>query len=220
MAGFLIGIISFFFLVALASAIDRYFFKKSRKRFASNLDHPVRYSTATIARDLVPHVATLDLSDAQITILGVDAAYLGDRLKGSYFASGLEMWVKGGATIRYLLLDESSCDPRSLIDLKGRLGDSLEVLFFNRQDCTPEALEIADRFEHLHPTLIDLSGSKKAFWVEYDHPRGSTIAYDAKFVSPVAIADELEENEYLTYQRQLDVLIEFCNPMPVFKAAA
>ncbi len=169
---------------------------------------PEGFSRATIAYDMVPRVNQLNLKGAKLKILGYDCSYINDPQKGAYFRDALKHWISEGAEILYILLEKDSL-PRTIFDQLERIrqesGGKFSFLKYNSETATTEVEEIATRFERLHPTLITTQEGP-CFWVEYDHPQNSSVAYNAKFVSPLAMKVRDELNEYRIYERQIEIL--------------
>ncbi len=183
-------------------------------------EEPVTNMSVTISFDLVPLINKLRLDGAIIRILGDDGAYLAYErslsnlifhpirtLKSIYFQFSIGRWLKRGASVHYLFLNPTASQELRLKKLTAQLGEKFIVTKLGDvadQD-REKVKRILERFETLHPTLIE-TNEGNAFWVEYHHPKESTIAYATKFVSPRAIQKPAENEEFEVYNLQFEAL--------------
>ena len=162
---------------------------------------PLVIRTATIADDMVPLLNQLELDGARIDIVGGDGYYLMSS-NGSRLKQGIEGWIGAGATVSYYLVRPSD-DAREAFDAlasanKGRF--SLTDLSGIRSDSSGP---IVDEMRNRHPTLVRMRSGERAMWVEYMHPDQSSVAYNVKYVSPEAMADDKEQVEFQRYETDL-----------------
>lgn len=200
-------------VVHFGEVVEKYFRSGQSEQAVTNM-------SVTISFDLVPMINKLRLDGATIRILGDDGAYLAYErsfvnmlfhpirtLKSLYFEFSISRWLSKGASVHYLFLNPTASQELRLKKLTARLGAKFQVTKLGDiADKDKEKVKkILERFETLHPTLIETNDGN-AFWVEYHHPKESTIAYATKFVSPLAINKSSEKEEFEVYNRQFEAL--------------
>jgi len=195
-----------YFFVGIAFAIPIFciFVWLVAKRETSRLKHEAKallteraqsvvVSQATVADDLFPATKSLELKGATISVVGGDGSYI-NLPNGEELRRGLEDWCERGANVRYLLTCASEKAIAAFDKLDEELGSKFTVTYV---DC----LDKHEELEITHPTLIELSGDRRAMWLESDHPRNSMVAYGVKYTSPSAMYCEPES------QRQFEKYI-------------
>lgn len=178
---------------------------KRKNRGQAQGDGSTCYDFVTISAQLVPHIDALDLQDeATILVWGWDSHYFSSGKRSKFSCKALERWLSRGATITYVFASPNSTVPAALDALAESSAGKLKVHRISMNELDDVGQRIALRFKSLHPTLINLGGNRgKAMWVEYNHPEGSSVAYDVQFYSPQALNSSMALAEFAAYERQI-----------------
>lgn len=187
--------------------------RKSRLRDYSSHG---RLSSAYAASDLVPWVLGMDnLHGCRIQVLGGDGTYINQK-SGSVWSDGLQAWIKEGVDVDYILLGIDKSTRKRYLNLMTELNGNgqthLRVKVARMPDGGyPDAVKkTREDLRTCHPTLLYGSDlSKRAMWIEGDHPPNSEFAYDVWYVPPNAMDDECK-NEFEHYERQVETIKPYC----------
>ena len=169
---------------------------------------------ANASSDLAPLVLNLDnVSGAVIQLFGGDGCYIVGS-NGAHLKKAIKKWANLGMQVTYILTratDEVQHQLRCLVDQVGE--DKLRVLLLDPSaESNPEVASLIDKYATFHPTLISLSGERKAMWIEGLHLPDSSIAYNVTFVSPEVMAEtESYRQKFRIYDADVQDIEKHCS---------
>lgn len=181
---------------------------------------PKDFPKADIASILVPLVDYTGIDKGTIQIVGGDGRYLIGQKKDK-LTDAIKRWTtekKKQYRVRYILVSPHHEAIRKLEELRGELGDHLEVLVLSctNKNLPKKARRLKDVLTTCHPILIwSDDGKRKAMWIEGNHPREEDVSYNNRWIPPAAMGKAVPDwpnrtwaDVFSTWQSQLDFLCD------------
>lgn len=219
-APFLLATIALFVVYQILIIIEKRELRRLSFARPTNSASPEIIRAARVATDLFPITRDLDLNNVEISVVGGDGCYI-DMKYAKKLKAGLTDWMSRGASVSYFL----TCPSDSLTekfkifaaDSNKMFGDEKKPVFRvfqvknvkEKSDYFPDNRTL-EKFETLHPTIFS-GDNYDAMWIEYNHPRGSMIAHNVKYISPKAALDPTEKAEISKFRNELESVKHFFN---------